>query len=147
MIVPPYPSKNVQAGKVPGASWNEAPRGKSNRPPLVKPTRPLPDAWARQSSRITGRCIAGAPRLCPSTGVDTVKMILVIEIMVEAAGVEPASGNLPLHFLRTYLLFWISLLRAPGSRIPPSLSCKLFASLPPGLRERLSCLNDAPEPA
>ena len=26
-------------------------------------------------------------------------------VMVEAAGVEPASGNLPLHFLRTYLLF------------------------------------------
>jgi hypothetical protein len=25
--------------------------------------------------------------------------------LVEAAGVEPASGNLPLHFLRTYLLF------------------------------------------
>jgi len=67
-------------------------------------------------------------------------------VLVEAAGVEPASGNLPLHFLRTYLLFWISLLRAPGSRIPPLLSCLFFAPLAPGLQEQLSCLHDAPIP-
>lgn len=56
-------------------------------------------------------------------------------LMVEAAGVEPASGNLPLHFLRTYLLFWVSLLMAPGSRILQSLSCLDFRPSPPR-RER-----------
>jgi len=57
--------------------------------------------------------------------------IINYSLMVEAAGVEPASGNLPLHFLRTYLLFWVSLSKAPGSRIPRSLSCIRFSPLSP----------------
>ncbi len=35
------------------------------------------------------------------------KITQVIEIMVEAAGVEPASENIPLQFLRTYPLICI----------------------------------------
>jgi len=33
--------------------------------------------------------------------------------------------------------------RAPKGRIDPTLSCKGFASIPPGEEDQLSCLNDA----
>ena len=64
-------------------------------------------------------------------------------LLVEAAGVEPASENIPLQFLRAYTLIWISPPKTPGVRIDQALSRNFFAPPPPGMREQLSCLNDA----
>jgi len=44
--------------------------------------------------------------------------------MVEAAGVEPASENIPHERLHTYSGFYFSSGRSPPNRIPDSLSCR-----------------------
>ena len=48
--------------------------------------------------------------------------------MVEAAGVEPASGNIPLKSLHACPLIGNSLDLAPKGRISIELSCKKFRS-------------------
>jgi len=63
--------------------------------------------------------------------------------MVEAAGVEPASENIPLQFLRTYPYDLHSLLKTPKGRIDQGLSLLYFAFLPSGAGDQLSCLIDA----
>jgi len=44
---------------------------------------------------------------------------------VEAAGVEPASENIPQGHLHTYPEFWFSRLTTPSGRMLQSLSCKI----------------------
>ena len=46
--------------------------------------------------------------------------------MVEAAGVEPASGNIPLGRLHTYPELWIRLAGALSGGIPCRLACFEF---------------------
>ena len=97
--------------------------------------------YARRTAKHVGNVLADRRRVVQLDDIRERKKLVteisgnnnnnISYLMVEAAGVEPASGNLPLHFLRTYLLFWVSLLMAPGSRILQSLSCLDFRpSLP-----------------
>ena len=46
--------------------------------------------------------------------------------MVEAAGVEPASDNIPHRLLHTYPEFFISPLRPLSGRMPQGLACQSF---------------------
>jgi len=64
--------------------------------------------------------------------------------MVEAAGVEPASENIPLQFLRTYPLFWHSHPVTPKGRLYRLLSRVDFALFPTGRGKDYPALNDAP---
>jgi len=64
--------------------------------------------------------------------------------LVEAAGVEPASENIPLQFLRTYPLVWLSQPVTPKGRLNLLLSRVNLAPSPTGVGKDYPALNDAP---